>query len=245
MFACATLLSLSAGNAQAAQFQVSPVRLDLSAQASSGLLNVRNQSTEPIRFQVTGFAWQQSQGGEVQLQPTKDLAFFPSMLTVPAGGSRKVRVGTLTPQGTAESTYRVIVEELPSLKPANAHAPNAVRVLTRMSIPVFFAALTPASSPAIDGLSMSGGRLTFAVKNRGNTHFMNQRIQILATDSAGQVTHDTAAAGWYVLGAGSRRYNLVLPAAACSGLSKITVKLETSRGPTSATIPASASQCTP
>lgn len=244
MLVCVALLTLSAA-AQASQFQVSPVRLDLSAQASSGLLKVHNRSAEPIRFQVTGFAWRQGPAGEVRLLRTKDLTFFPSMLTVQAGSSRKVRVGALTPQGATEQTYRVIVEELPPLKRAGTDAPNAVRVLTRMSIPVFLAALAPSSRPTVDGLAIRDGRLAFSVKNRGNTHFMNRAIRLFVSDSAGRVTHDVTTSGWYVLGNDSRSYDLVLPPAACTDLSKITVELDTDKGATSATLPASPSQCSP
>lgn len=245
MLACVAILTLAAGNANAAGFQVSPVRLELSARASSALLNVRNQSNEPIRFQVTGFAWKQSEGGEVRLLPTKDISFFPSMLIVPPGGSRKVRVGALTPPGASEQTYRVIVEQLPSLQPPGPAAANTVRVLTKMSIPVFLAALAPTARPSVEGLTLSGGHLSFLVRNRGNTHLMNRTLHLVTTDSADQVTYDKSAVGWYVLGAGTRRYNLALPATACKNLSKVTVEVDTDKGPARATVSVSPSQCLP
>lgn len=235
---------LASANAQAARFQVSPVRLALSDRASSGLLSVQNQSPEPLRFQVGAYGWQQSNDGEMRLAETKDIAFFPSMITVKAGESRKIRVGSLVAQGTAEKTYRVFVEELPPLRRSSGGA-TGVQVLTRMGIPVFLAARVPSPIPSIDGLALRNGRLVFVVRNRGNTHFLNRTLQISATDAVGKVTYETSFAGWYVLGSGLRAYDLELPSTACGELARVKVVLDTDQGPASASLSANPSQCAP
>src|SRR5438309_434670 len=90
--ACA-LVGLGVQTAHASQFEVTPVRIELSPRASSVLLALRNQSGDAIRFQVSAFAWSQDQAGKMQLAPTQDILFFPSLLTVQAGQLRNIRIG--------------------------------------------------------------------------------------------------------------------------------------------------------
>lgn len=234
-------LVLLAGQADASLFQVNPVRLALSAQSSSGLLSVQNQSNEPLRFQITAHEWQQTPGGEMTLLPTTEVAVFPSMLTIPARSSRKVRVGVLAQAGESEKTYRVFVEELPPL--SSPGASNGVRVLTRMGIPVFFSALAPSSKPSIEGLALKGGRLSFSVKNGGNTHFMNSSIRVVTRDGAGHITHDSKLKGWYVLGGGVRLHDVAIPAASCANLASVGVEIETDQGNASASLAATPTHC--
>jgi P pilus assembly chaperone PapD len=80
--------------AGAATFTVEPTRIALSGRTNSVLLTLRNESTETLRFELSVFRWAQSPSGEVQLEPTEDVVFFPSLLTVGPGESRRVRVGS-------------------------------------------------------------------------------------------------------------------------------------------------------
>ena len=60
--------------AWAASFEVSPVAVSLSAATTTGIVNVTNMSKDPVRLQVTGFAWSQGPDGEIQLAPTEEIA---------------------------------------------------------------------------------------------------------------------------------------------------------------------------
>ena len=240
LLAIPALVLLPPRRAEASLFQVSPVRLDLSAKVDNGLLTVQNQSGEPLRFQLTAYEWKQSPEGEVQLQPTSEVAVFPAMMTIPAGASRKVRIGVLAPAGASEKTYRVVVEELPS---SGGNKINGVKVLTRMSVPIFFAATAPSSKPAVQGLSLQRGQLSFQVKNEGNTHFMNSQIRVVTRSSGGQQIQENRYKGWYVLGGDSRRYDIPLSLTSCAGMSSVTVEIETDQGSSSATLGATPASC--
>jgi fimbrial chaperone protein len=87
-----------------------------------------------LQFQLSVFAWAQSPSGEMQLEPTEDIVFFPTLLTLKPNETRRVRVGSATTQEVREKTYRIFVEELP---PAGTVAGSGVRVLTKMGIPIF------------------------------------------------------------------------------------------------------------
>lgn len=241
LLALSSLVLFSAARADASLFQVSPVRLALSGQVTNGLLSVQNQSNEPLRFQVTAHEWRQTNSGEMTLLPTTEVAVFPTLITIPAGASRKVRVGVLGQPGATEKTYRVFVEELPPLSAPGAS--NGVRVLTRMGIPIFFSALAPTSTPVVEGLALRAGHLSFTVKNTGNTHFMNSVIRVVTRNGAGQTIHETRAKGWYVLGGGERLHDIAIPAAGCTGVASVAVEIETDQGNASASLAVNPSQC--
>src|SRR4051794_9617959 len=108
------LLGWGAGSAEASAFTVTPVRILLGRGANSALLNVRNDSTDAIRFQISLKAWNQAPDGEMQLTDTNDLVFFPSMMELAPGEEKKVRVGSaFKAPVTTERTYRIFFEELP------------------------------------------------------------------------------------------------------------------------------------
>ncbi len=112
----ALFLLIAALPAPAATFKVSPIQIYLSTHRTTELLSVENQSTETVRLQVTAFGWNQSPKGEIELLPTEDVVFFPSLLTLEPGKERKIRIGVSKPPGAVERTYRVFVEELPPSK---------------------------------------------------------------------------------------------------------------------------------
>ena len=59
--------------AAASAFNVSPTRLTLSADSSSAVLTLANDSTHPIRFQLSAFAWDQTEEGQMRLSETQEI----------------------------------------------------------------------------------------------------------------------------------------------------------------------------
>jgi fimbrial chaperone protein len=221
---CLGSLMLNAAPAWASAFQVSPVRLPLTATQSNGILALRNQSSETLRFQVTGFAWSQSPSGETILTPTTDIVFFPTMLSLKPGDARNLRVGAAVAFGATEKTYRIFVEELPPVD--SSGTVNAIRVLMKMGIPVFLEPAKPVATPMIDSLSVQGQRLAFALRDTGNAHFLTKKVHISALGDAGQALFEQDLPAWYVLGGSFRDYSLELPTSACKA-SQIKVHIET------------------
>lgn len=239
---CVLAVSLwgGAGTAEAGLFQVTPVRLPLSASVKSGILTIKNQNAEPMRVQATAFAWSQGSDGSTLLSPSTDLVFFPSLLSLAPGESRNIRVGSTTAAGSVEKTYRVIVEELPPpRRPGDA---NAVRVLVRMSIPVFIQPATPRPHPRLEVSRFDALRLTFALTNRGSSHFMTRKVEVLGLDDSGERVFTESLPAWYVLAGGSRDYALELPKAACT-TARIEVRAETDQKVVS--FPLTRPSCTP
>jgi fimbrial chaperone protein len=201
--------------ARAASFSVDPTLIQLSPRASSTLLVVRNESAEPVRLQLSAFAWAQSVAGEMQLEPTEDLVFFPTLFTLGARQERKVRVGTTAAYGNVEKSYRLFVEELPPEEKA-AGSQSGVRMLTRMGIPVFLLPSASRAGAGLSGVALSGGTVAFTLENTGTVHLLPDAVRVVGSASTGETVIDRQLQGWYVLAGTARRFTLTVPSPECS-----------------------------
>jgi fimbrial chaperone protein len=240
--ACAGLGGLFVRSAHASSFEVAPISLTLSAKVTSGMLVVTNRSPEPLRFHITAFAWDQKPDGEMVLTPTKDLVFFPAMLTLNPQEARNLRIGANIKPAGAEKSYRVFVQELPALASADQDPASTVGVLTKMGVPVFLEGETPKTTPALTGLALQGSKLTFQVKNPGNVHFRPEKLLVRAKDGQ-TILHTEEVDGWYVLAGKSTTYIVSLPTTVCTTLKSVDVELKSDRGPATATL--GNAHCTP
>jgi fimbrial chaperone protein len=205
-------------------------------------LTVHNVSPEPLRFQVSAHAWQQTRAGAIELSSTQDIVFFPAMLTIKPGETRNVRIGTLNPFGAKERSYRIFVTELP---PLGGSVSNGIRVLTRFGIPVFLQPTTSSTAkPQIRGLVVKGQKLTFALENDGNVHFLTQRVRIQAKNDAGNVLLEQELPAWYILAGTGRDYTFDLPAPLC-GASRLVVLVEAEKHPFQSEVTMSPDACQP
>ncbi len=208
-------------NAHATTFTVEPTQITLSGRTASVLLTLRNESTEALRFELSAFTWAQSPSGEMQLAATEDVVFFPSLLTVGPGESRRVRVGSATSSAAHEKSYRIFVEELP---PANRQG-NGVRVLTKMGIPIFVAPSKEVAAASLSTLDLQNGALRFTLINDGTVHFLPRDVRIKGFAGSAVALEDQAS-GWSVLAGGRREFNVPLKAAQCSGITSLLVEIE-------------------
>lgn len=221
----ALLIGAGRSPAAASTFTVNPTQVALSAQTSSRLVTLRNQSQETLRFQVSTFFWSQTPQGEMVLAPTRDVVVFPSLLTLAAGEERRIRVGFTGPIGATEVTYRIFVEELPPSSPVIS-TDRGVRVLTRMGIPVFIQPSRPMGRIELTAPQLQSGRLSFALRNTGNVHVLPRNIKLRGTDTTGAVVLEQSVPGWYVLADSVRNYEFELPAASCPDLASLSVHVQ-------------------
>ena len=224
----ATILGLAfqAETLQASAFKVTPVRVTFSG-PSSALLTLKNESDQPLRFQISSFAWSQDPKGEVQLAPTEDIVFFPALLSLNPGEERKVRVAATVAAKEVEKTYRIFFEELPPLEKPNASTGAQVKILTKMGIPIFVAPQKGYAEAKIEAARVENGKLAFDVRNSGNVHFGLEGVKLRGTGSNGETLFDQQLGGWYVLAGSPRSYSVEVPAANCSRLKKIVIDAQT------------------
>jgi fimbrial chaperone protein len=228
--------------ALASEFDVAPVMVELSEKASSATVVLTNRDKQPLRFHVTAFAWSQREDGEMALEATKDIVFFPAMLVLNPKESRQIRVGTKVKPGSVERSYRLFVEELPPLKKQDEAESNQVRMLTKMSLPVFVRALQPKAAASLTTLALKGRELRFSIKNTGNAHMRVQKV-LLSAKAAGKTIHEQELPGWYVLAAGVRTYEVTLPDAVCHEAAALEVRIESDGGAPKATL--ASARCSP
>ncbi|WP_165848047.1 fimbrial biogenesis chaperone [Paraburkholderia lacunae] len=165
------VLATGCAASHAANFTVSPVRVELSAAHPSIALTVRNESAdEPVVVQLRTVAWSQDTGDDIYAQTT-DLLAAPPIFTIPAGASQVIRIGLRRPP-TAEQeiSYRLFLREVP---PAPKPGFAGVQIALEMSLPVFIKPKS-ASAPVLHWQAASqpgsDGALKLIVKNDGTAH---------------------------------------------------------------------------
>ncbi len=219
------LLLIGIGTASASQFQVNPIRVFLSPTKASDLLNIRNESSEALRFQLSVYGWKETSTGEELLSSTDDIVFFPTLLSVAPGEARKVRIGTAAMKTAVEKSYRMFVEELPAQKREPPEL-GQVSVLTRLGIPIFVQPEKPASEGRIENLVLRKGVLSFTLTNRGKVHVLPQKILVKGYAATGEAFFERELPAWYVLAGGSRVYNLELPNGYCESAKALAVAIQ-------------------
>ncbi|MBC7792214.1 MAG: molecular chaperone [Clostridia bacterium] len=222
-----------------AQVAINPVQLDLTPQASSGLLALTNNSGAALRFAVSAKAWTQGPNGDMQLEDTRDITFYPAIFELPAGAVKRIRVGAVVPIVRGERTYRIFVEQLPSFDGAHV----GIEVLTRLSIPIYLGEKAAPALPVIANVRIDHGTLAFSVRNNGEAHFRIKEVRISGRDVGGDAAFSKYETGWYVLGAGTRDYAVELED--CTRLTSAELVVETDTVTVRSRVPIVASACDP
>jgi fimbrial chaperone protein len=230
---------------RASTFSVNRTQIFLTAKTRSEVLTVRNDSAGPVRLQLSVFGWEQGPRGEILLNPTRDIVFFPPLFSLAPGAKRSIRVGTSTPPGGTERTYRIFIEELPSSVSSPTPRPAEVRVLTRMGIPIFLQPSTQVAGPRIERTRLDRGLLSFDVRNTGNVHVVTKTVRITGLAASGKTVLEGALDGWYVLAGGTRAYALPLPAERCPEVTTVVVEVHTTQAVLIERLDATAAACGP
>jgi fimbrial chaperone protein len=210
--------------ASAASFTVSPTQVVLTSKATSALLTLRNESSETIRFQLSVFSWDQGATGDMDLKPTTDIVFFPKLVSLSAREERKIRIGTESAFGTSERTYRIFVEELPSIAKPDQSS-SGVSMRTRMGIPIFLQPDATRIDGAVTGLSLDRSSVLVRVENKGTVHFVTGSVHVTGATSNGVLVFDKVVNGWYVLAGKGQSYEIPLTPAECGSAVALTVEV--------------------
>ncbi len=239
LFVVATLLALMSH--AGLSLKVTPIPIVITGSGTSTMVELRNEGTETIRLQASTFDWSQTADGEDVLNATGEMLVFPSMLTLKPKEARKVRVGTKAGYASHEKSFRVIFSEIPS-NVRSGSDPAQVKVVTRVSIPIF---VKPAgSAPALEvlGLTATKDKVAFQIRNTGGAHALLHQVDVKFLNAQGQVLSTANVPGWYVLPGIVRPFQLALGKdASCAGASSLVVTASTSTGEsTSKTLPAPA-----
>jgi len=177
------LLSSPVLQADAANFTVSPVRVELSAQRPVAALTIRNEmADEPVVVQLRTAAWTQQEGREVHTE-TAELLATPPIFTLAPGASQILRVALRRPvEGGNEVAYRLFIREVPQEpKPGFTGLTTALE----MSIPLFARPRAPVA-PALDWQlkKRADGGYSLFVRNEGNAHAQVANLALSVPDAS-------------------------------------------------------------
>lgn len=219
----ATLIALVPGFAQAAEFTVSPIRLDLSGTARSQLLAITNVGTKPARFLVRSAGWTITEANAVELSEDDRLVVFPASFTVAPKATQNIRVGTEQASSETEQTWRVVLEELPDANSAGS-AGATINVLSVLSVPVFLAPLTARKTLDIALQDAKSSTARVLLSNTGNAHAMIAAVSVTAMRGA-DIAVQAQQEGWYLLPGKRRLFTIASDKVWCSpGVTSIEVR---------------------
>jgi fimbrial chaperone protein len=214
--------------AAAGEFSVNPIRLEMGASARSGSMTVKNEGSVPLRFQLQAMEWTQDAEGKDQYLETRDLIFFPKLMTVEPGQDAVVRVGVRNPVVPAEKTFRLFIEELPSANPPAGKGPQ-VNVVIRFGAPIFVAPIKSQDGLELEGLAVERGEIKLSARNTGNRHQMVQGIQLRGTDAAGAQVYTLTLADRYLLAGTTKSYTAAISPEQCRRIAALEVELKTDK----------------
>lgn len=224
------------------ELSVVPILVELGAAKQSALVTLANAGAEPSRYEVRAYAWAQDEAGQMKLEPTAELVIFPPLLELGPGEERNLRIGFTGAPAASERSFRVFVEELPP--PQSEIKATAVRVLTRVGLPVF---VSPAEQKVHVELALEAadGRARLAVRNGGTVRLRPASIQLTGHASDGAATFELALDPWYVLAGEVRRYEAAVPPEACRRTRELRATVELEPNPIVTTIPLRDGACAP
>jgi fimbrial chaperone protein len=228
LFRIILLATLSAvvPSALAGSFSVNPVRVELSAQRSSAVVQVENTGSSEVTVEARTFAWAQPEGKD-QLSPTREVIVTPQVFRLKAGATQLLRIGALRkPDQSNELPYRLVLEEIP---PPPAPDVKGLQVALRISIPVFLRPPVEAKDKidvAITAESERQLRLVFS--NSGNASAAFSNLSISEEESPDQLI---AAHGGVIYMLAGQRRELVLDSKRYSPDKKLLIRAQSPTGP--------------
>jgi fimbrial chaperone protein len=224
------VLLLAAPNALAANFNVSPIKLEFASEQRAVAVTLANGGETPVVIEAHAFVWTQVDGKDV-LTPTNDLVISPPLVEIGPAGTQVVRVGRRASlvAGPVEKTYRMTLQEI---VPATEAAKPGVHFSLRINMPIFIAPKLAGDTQALaraewTATAAPGGDLALTLRNSGNRRLQTTRVAV--ADAAGKPLADKDGM-FYVLAGQSSRIVLKPKAPLPAAGSALTVKANIDAG---------------
>jgi len=229
--------------AYAGAFNVKPIRVFLSKDGTSTVVTIENQDQNVLRLQVRAYAWTNDRQGKPVLAPTDDLIVFPALVDINPMERRSIRIGFSGNAAAKELTYRVALDEMPSIESqlSKSNAPG-LQVRTRVTIPVFFAPLIASPKAQIAYADLQHGSVQGRISNDGNAHATVSTVELVGRDAHGAKVFEKTINGWYVLAGQSWDFSTGV-GRACSKIRTLSVSVQSDVGRLQHTTTTSPADC--
>jgi len=189
---------LAVGAARAQSLMVLPVNIQMAPGQKATTLTVINRGDTETAIQVRAYAWNQSDGDD-QLTTSDAVMVSPPLTSIAPGASQVVRlVLRQAPEGR-EATYRIVLDQIPP-----AAEPGVVRVVLRLSIPIFAQPATRAIPHVYFHIQQDAGKIFLVAINDGGRHEAIREAVLWTSD--GRKLKTGSSASPYVLAGMTRRW---------------------------------------
>ncbi len=239
---CIILFLLFPTNGYSVNFSVNPIKVYFNSSNKTNVLEVRNNSDEKVTLNLVANEWSHDHEGNNIYSPTKDLIFFPKILTINKNEEKIIRMGTKLPPGSLEKTYRLFLEEVATPSQQDT---TAVRMLMKVGVPVFISPLSTVSEGIIEKIAIQKGTLEFTVKNKGNIHLILRSVKARGDDEFGKEVFNTERAGWYLHAGNAKNITMKIPLASCYKTKNLQVTVDTDKLSMDKNIEIDKAMCTP
>jgi len=221
----------SASPAFPSNFSITPTTLELSGSVRSGAFSVINSGPDKLNCQIDVKEWSQDADGKDVYTDTKDMVFFPKIMTVEPNEQRAIRVGIKAPAGLKEKTYRLFVEEIPSQQKPTVEKKTGkisagLTIAFRYATPIFVKPVKQQETAELEKVDMVKGVATSVVRNTGNVHVKLLSVTFTGKAIDGTVLFSQDVAGWYILQGLSRKYETTVTKQVCKDLATIEVRAQ-------------------
>jgi fimbrial chaperone protein len=182
--ALTALSLLSAASAFCADLSIMPVAVQLDAKHDRSTVRVTNQGKSPVVLQADAIGWAREAGVDHDTS-TSDLIVNPPVFTVAPGQTQIVRVGLRRNSASdQESTYRMVLREVPSIDAGIDTLQGQVRVLVAVRVPVYVAPNLVRRQERWVARYDDAGQLVAAVTNTGNVHYKIGSLHVASEDAS-------------------------------------------------------------
>lgn len=183
--------------AQASNFEIAPVVLELSSSRTAGVIKIVNNDNHNVSLQLRAYDWRQVDSKD-DLQPTQSLILSPPVFSLAPGASQVIRVVAKEPAAPAEIAYRLLIDEIPS-----AAEGATINFKFRISMPVFIAPVAPPKAQ-LEYQLRAGKPLRLLVENTGNRRA--RLLDLALTLPNGKKLSAPAGSNSYTLAGLTRQY---------------------------------------
>jgi fimbrial chaperone protein len=171
----ACCIASAAGAGWAGAIEVSPVRVNLSAQVRVGVLRVYNRGDEVALVQVSAYPWTATDL-PAGVEPTDQLLVTPTTFRLAPEAVQIVRVGLRSGAPMqVEEAYRMVIEEVPL---PQAQDSTRMRLVVRHDLPVFVEAQTAPRDLIAFAVDCQPQGASLRLRNLGNRHLKVLRMQL-------------------------------------------------------------------
>lgn len=175
-------------------FSVTPVRIFMSPRDRATAVTITNESDEELVMQADVFEWKQKPGGEDDLTLSEDLVLSPPILKLAPRARQVVRLAMVRPlQGPRQSTYRLILREIPEAKKEVKSV--ELQVALAFSLPVFITPPTAKRDLACTAQRSAADAVQVSCENTGET-YVQPRDFVLTSEAGQKLASRENAAYW-------------------------------------------------